>query len=276
MHLKEFYQGISLRPEAAALLEGFGALESVQSSYACHRQLFYEDQDRYFQELTAYPDHRLWFFYEYCRMACEVWETYQKEKIHEKIYWDTFSDLSIWCENCFLEYGEYGIAQFDWLFRHIKMKLFRLGRLQFEIPGEKELQTIPKIIEQKIKEERRTLLFVHIPQGEPLLPDACADSFRQADRFFGKEKNKPIFLCHSWLLGENLREILPENSNIREFQKQFQILSQDYETREAEERIFGMVQEEPEKYQENTRLQISAKEFLLSGRQLGNGFGIIL
>ncbi len=276
MYLREFYQGISLAPKAIQALEEFQAREWVEVSYERHKKLFYENQEQYFQELRELPDGRLWFLYEYCRMACEVWEKYQQEGIGESIYWDTFSDIRIWCENCVTQYGTYGLAQYDWLFRHIKMTLFRLGRLQFEIPGEMELSSIPKSWSEKEKDPERDLLFVHIPQGEPLLLDSCKNSFSQAEKFFGKGKKCPIFLCHSWLLGEHLKKLLSSDSNIMEFQKLFQIVEQDYETREAEERIFGQTREYPEEYPENTSLQVRAKEFLLKGGQLGNGFGVIL
>ena len=47
-------------------------------------------------------------------------ETYEEKRgISREIFRDTFYDL----ENCFLEYGEYGIDEYDWFFRHMKLTI---------------------------------------------------------------------------------------------------------------------------------------------------------
>lgn len=91
-------------------------------------------------------------------------------------------------------------------------------------------------------------------------------------RLFFEEEN---YFCHSWLLFPNLKEILNLDSNILSFQKFFKILSVDYELRQVEERIFGSVEERVEDYPEMTSLQKRAKAYFLSGKKLGNGFGMI-
>ena len=88
----------------------------------------------------------------------------------------------------------------------------------------------------------------------------------------GKEK---AYICHSWLLGPELSEILDENSNIGKFRSFFHVVFRDYDTREAEERIFKMVQENVSVYPETTSLQRAAKQFLMEGGHLGNGVGIL-
>ena len=85
----------------------------------------------------------------------------------------------------------------------------------------------------------------------------------------------PIYICHSWLLGPELSEILGENSNIGKFRSFFHVVLRDYDTREAEERIFKMVQENVSVYPETTSLQRAAKQFLMEGGHLGNGVGIL-
>lgn len=69
----------------------------------------------------------------YAAWAAETYDAYEKRGISREIFRDTFYDLTFWCENCFLEYGEYGIDEYDWFFRHMKLTIFRLGRMQFEI-----------------------------------------------------------------------------------------------------------------------------------------------
>ena len=81
-----------------------------------------------------------------------------------------------------------------WLSLALRMKIFRLGRLQFE------------------PDEDRHVLHVHIPEGEPLDDAACGESFAIAEEFFGPEYT--IFDCESWLLSPKLQKLLKPDSNI--------------------------------------------------------------
>lgn len=63
------------------------------------------------------------------KLAVDVKEKYDKAGIDEKIYYDTMSDIKIWCEKT----GNKGIKEYMWLQNHLKFELFRLGRLQFQI-----------------------------------------------------------------------------------------------------------------------------------------------
>ena len=116
------------------------------------------------------------------------------------------------------------------------------------------------------------VISVHIPQGEKLTPQAAAHSLEKGKSFWGDELP---YLCHSWLLYPGLKEVLSQTSNILQFQNYFQIVDIDFAEKEAEWRIFGKVEENPEKYPENTTLQKRAKQYLLSGKKLGNGLGVL-
>ena len=72
------------------------------------------------------------FYIIYAAWAPETYDAYEKRGISRDIFRDTFYDLTLWCENCFREYGEYGIDEYDWFFRHMELTIFRFGRLQFE------------------------------------------------------------------------------------------------------------------------------------------------
>ena len=84
-----------------------------------------------------------------------------------------------------------------------------------------------------------------------------------------------MYVCDSWLLEPELRTLLKEGSNILEFQKWFEIVSIDKNCRQAEERIFRKVQDNPADYSEETSLQKAAKRYLMDGGQLGCGIGIL-
>jgi hypothetical protein len=73
-------------------------------------------------------------------------------------------------------------------------------------------------------------LNVHIPEGGPLDPAACEESFDRARAFFPRhfpEEPVTAFRCHSWLLDDQLTAYLPEDSNIVRFQRRFRLLPYD-------------------------------------------------
>ena len=244
MELLEFWEEISLVPDAVRQIE---KLEITEGEYEKLRELFLRDVNLFYEAVKKREDFRLVFLYCFSKMACEVYDRYCEQGISRRVYRDTFYDLTLWCENCYKAYGEYGIAQYDWFCRHLDMSLFRLGRLEFErIPSLWDIQT-----DEISVHKGDPVISVHIPQGEKLELDACLDSFRQAEQFW---KEKQVYLCHSWLLYPGLKEIMKPGSNILQFQTLFHIVAVDFEGREAEERIFGELETDPRNYAEDTSL----------------------
>ena len=119
------------------------------------------------------------------------------------------------------------------------------------------------------------ILNVHIPAGEPLDVDTVRAAMEYAPRFyrayFGQEFS--LLHCHSWLLSPKLKMLLPEDSRIIRFQNLFTAFEAD-EERQAEERVFGFLAEDPAGYPENTSLQRKMKAALLAGVTFGMGRGI--
>lgn len=250
MKVTEFWNGIELGENHKEAVLGMNFEEQE-----CERlyELYKKDHTVFFQEVLKKEESGLWFLWLYSNLACEVYNRYGKQGISEKIFWDTFQDIRFWCENTEREYGTVGLAVYEWFYRHIDMVLFRLGRLQFEIM---ELE-----------------IHIHIPQGEPLIWKECEKSIEMAKKYLGTKKP---YVCHSWLLYPGLDGLLSESSNIREFRKHFRVLETDYKEREAEWRVFGKVLKNVVEYPEETALQRQVKEYLLSGRVLGNGWGVLI
>ena len=258
MELSRFLNGIHLMPEAIDKLEN---LRITREQYEEVRNCFYADRKEFYRRICQKEEAHILFLYYFCRFACETYERYVARGIEDSVYWDTFYDITLWCENCYRDYGEYGIAEYDWLYRHIEMSLFRFGRLQFEKtfaePGWDVAQG-------------REVISIHIPQGENLDRKACLESVRRGRQFWGTEYT---YLCDSWVLEPELQKILKEGSNILQFQKLFDIMSVDKTCRQAEERIFIRLQENPADYPEKTSLQKAARKYLMAGGKLGCGVG---
>ena len=146
---------------------------------------------------------------------CEAYEKECTERgIPQKVIVDTLSDIVIWCTNWSNIKDELYLGELTWLIRHLRMKLFRLGRLQFCLGrADRDIE------KYRIKKGDR-VLEVHIPQGEKLSIEACKASMQEAIRFFATyfpKESYTVFTCHSWMLDETLRKYLPEESGILRF-----------------------------------------------------------
>ncbi len=211
---------------------------------------------------------------------------YKEKGISDKVFEATFTDIKIWCENC----DNRGLENINWIKNHINFELFRLGRLQFQI----FTCSNPALNYSKLpfnKGER--VIYVHIPQGEKLDYDECIKSLKSADEFFKKyfpEYNYNFYFCESWLIFENNKNFMAENSNIVKFMSLFDIHYLVNAEAQAFERIFGKdINNNSSIYKliknkrksdinslsELTSLQKSAKKYLQSGNKLGIGIGTI-
>lgn len=273
MGILETGRSISAR-DAASLLgmsEEFETLAPLASEMltpeVCGRLRFLLRTDRkgYLAAMEQQtPAERLLFC---LMMAGEVWEQYQMAGIDSKIWLDTMSDIRIWSEKYRRETGKIGLVQTGWLAHHLTLEIFRLGRLQFE-PTRLE-EPVPS--GAGVLEPGTPALSVHIAAGEPLNHDAALASYEQAKAFF--KNPAPLFICYSWLLSPALPELLPPESNILAFQRDYTLFGTDEADRQAEERIFGAPCDDFSAYPERTSLQRRAKAWLLSGKKIPSGAG---
>ncbi|MBR2466541.1 MAG: amidohydrolase family protein [Clostridia bacterium] len=145
-------------------------------------------------------------------------EKYKAKGIPEKILLDTLSDIPVWCATWSYIKGGLYLGELSWLARHLGMKLFRLGRLQFCMAdAEHDIPKYGVMCGDPVIE-------VHIPEGEKLDLAACEESVNAAREFFKTyfpEYDYKCFTCHSWLLDDTLKNYLPENSGIVRFGDMF-------------------------------------------------------
>lgn len=267
MELYELMTRIQLPKEAQEVVS---KIELSESTYQEWRTLFYRDTGQFLEKWKNSEEHLKWILVFYLRIACEVYEDYKKMDISDKVFEDTFYDITIWCEECYRKYGFYGLEEAGWISVSAQMKLFRLGRLQFE----------PIVLEEDMRGKTKTLkqgahvLNVHIPAGEKLDYAECQESFKRAKKFF--RDSYEAYVCDSWLLAPALRELLSENSNIVKFQRLFEIVNVHHKFPQAEQRIFQDVRVDKENYPENTILQKKAKEYILAGHDIGIGVGFFI
>lgn len=206
--IKKWYQKIGF--DSKYDKEFYEALETIEIDPA----VTVEDYDL---QCTDGKKNFLSFLY-----FCEELERQYEQKGIDKAYlYDNLTDFPRWLNTWSDLKGELYLGELDWFIWHFRMKLFKIGRLQFNMNGAKF--DAPEYGLRK----GDPVIDMHIPASGPLLKEECVQSVAMAREFFAKfypEYHFDCFTCSSWLLWEGLSEYLGENSNILKFQKLFDIV----------------------------------------------------
>ena len=235
------------------------------------KSLLYSDAQKFLDELSTFSKSggksinvmmALAFF---CS-AFELRDFYMEKNIPEKVYLDTLGELPRTVDVYFERHGEYGLdeAQIHWLPLHVTGKLFRLGRLQFEM--------MKFGMDLDFLKKDANVVMTHIPSDSKLLHEECLKSYADAKDFFPKYigYNIDAFVCYSWLLSPAVSEILGKDSNIAQFASDFNLFEVHPDRNEdAIHFIFRGITP----YPQNTRLQREIKKRLDSGLGIGEAFG---
>lgn len=208
----------------------------------------------------------------YLHWAVDTKKWYERIGIPEEYFWDSMKDITIWCEDYLAKHGVPGFKEWEWVGRSLRLEVIRIGRLQFEPISLKHTLEL----EGKKYYSGTPLLDVHIPAGEPLSVEAAIEAMHQAPIFFKNYFGRTFSLlhCHSWLLSPDLKGLLPEHSRIIQFQNLFTVYKTDNEERQAEERVFGFLSDDPSQYPESTSLQKAVKQYMLDGNIVEMGAGV--
>lgn len=198
---------------------------------------------------------------------------YKQASINDQIFADTIADIKVRSLICYEYTNILGIDLILWIANHLDLKLFKLGRLQFNFS--------PSIVdcpEAGLKEGDNTI-GVHIPKDEPFTPELWEKSFSMANEFFAKhfpEYEYKYFSCSSWFLSPDLDILLNEGSNILKFKKLFNIVSvTEKDIMLSFVFSWGATVSDIDKFEAKTSLQKKIKEYIAEGNTLHSGYGII-
>lgn len=148
------------------------------------------------------------------------------------------------------------ISQMIWAVYFINTKLIEVGRLQYER------------CENHIK--------IHIPSGEKLEIDkvlnSIKDSKEEIEKYFNLES--PEYRCDSWLLSNQINDIVDSNSNIAQFYRLFEVKDGSDATKDILNFVFEIQEcDDYTKLPENTTLQRQLKKQLLENKEMKIGWG---
>lgn len=221
-----------------------------------------------------------------------VKEKYEAKGISDKIFFDTMDDIRIWIDDHKERTGEYGLYELNWIMNHMKLSIFKLGRLQFQ----KFMYYFNPVYKMNGKEIRfgDKVLNIHIPRGEKLTLDECRKSIAEAQKFFTEfypSYPTDLFICHSWLLYSANREYMKADSNIIKFAEMFDIVKESEEPSQAYLWLFGAKADNKalkknkkengtygytENLPQNTSLRKNAVRYIENGGKLGDAMGVLV
>ena len=198
------------------------------------------------------------------RCALQAWETYEKLGISRQIYVDTMAAFSRFVREHMDSFGAYGFDRGFWTVRQVSCKLFRVGELEYELHYV----------------EGSPFVSLHVPSDIHFGPEGLRASWEQAKGEllpkFPEYETAPMGCDPTWLLSPELKEMLPEKSNILAFQKSFQVEVQEPEMEELLQWVFKDPRLSYEQLPEDTSLQRKIKALLLSGRTFHFGSGLMV
>lgn len=199
-------------------------------------------------------------------------EFYTSHGISLDIMTHTLQDTALWLRNYKKTNGCLGLASKAWIAVGFSGKLFRLGRMQFEMTTIKEDVNLPSL------KKGDPALEGHVPQGEPLDHDACLESYRAAFPFFEKYFNFSAKAVHlsTWMLDPVLNEIFPPTSNVLKWQADATILPETKTAPDLLRFIFGHPTIDLKTAPRDTTMRKRIIEHMESGGEFHNYCGIIM
>ncbi|MFI9639211.1 acyltransferase domain-containing protein [Micromonospora sp. NPDC051925] len=153
------------------------------------------------------PAWRHLYVYAYLALVDVVTGYHRDHGVAGSVTWATLADLG---RNLAIDrrmHGEGWPVMQSWLTLHVRGGLYELGRLQHH--------------------RGDNAIGLHVPDSGPMTPESVDASLDEGRAFFPRhfpDERYTEFSCGSWLLDPQLREYLPEDSNIIRFQRRFTLL----------------------------------------------------
>ena len=129
----------------------------------------------------------------------------------------------------------------------------------------------------KVLEMYDPILDIHIPAGESMDMQKCSDSINYSVKFFAKyfpEKSYKGWACNSWFLDNQFEKILPNSSNIVQFQRELYLYPLSAGSEAGCKRIFGEngIKNAPKE----SSMHKAVADFMRKGGKLRQGGGFFL
>ena len=200
---------------------------------------------------------------------------YSKKGLDMQIYKDSVLDLKWKLEECKAVKGICGSFVSPWFCGFFDLSRFALGRLQFEVITTWQDYKKGNV---KLERDKSKVINVHIPRtGTPLDKESCDKSYALARAFFKEQvgENGP-FVCYSWLLYPENKNILPPHTNTYRFMSEYDIIGWENNHGEDLWRLFDTEEKNPDRLPTDSSLRRCYVTHLKNGGKVGCGFGVKL
>jgi len=199
-----------------------------------------------------------------CMLIASVstYEKFREKDIDEEVFYNTFACFSRFVNEHMASYGSYGFDRDWWTPRQIAMEEFRIGELEYEM----------------VSVEGQNVISIHIPSDSKLTKENCKRSYKEAKIFFSKYYPEYVFdkfICDSWLLSPNLKNVLANDSNILQFQSGFELIKVNSDDMEFMEWVFKDHKLPLDELPEDTSMQRKLKGYLKNGGKIGSAYGYL-
>lgn len=220
--------------------------------------------------LHPYTVHLL--FYVLC--APTVRQRYAQRGLPMDIYRQSMLALKWKMQKTYPLYGVWGSAWAAWFRPFFELKRFGIGRLEFELA--------PSMVDftgnGHVLQKGEPVVNVHIPAAGALEHGAVLASYGRAASFFREAfPGKWIpFQCCTWMLYPPVAALVP-GGNIWRFAQDYEIAATEDAPEEDDRwRIFPVPEGTPvAAYPENTGLQKKLKSYIMEGKSMGCGVGVL-
>lgn len=266
--LEEFSQRIDLPADAASTLaKTYAAVKDAESFQALSAMITKRESFEKIAETIKTDAETLkldWHTYAMavlCANVPVIRERYAEKGAGDDIFWESMIDFRCKINECKKVYGVWGIDPITWYAGFFEAKIFKLGRLEYEVRDE-------------------GVYSVHIPSCGALHHEDVLDSYKRAYVFFGGKDGAILpFLCSSYLLFPAYQKaVFPENGNIHRFAEDFTIIRIDDKQNFRDAwRVFdrpytGDLTVLPQ----NTSLQRAFVAYMKENDNFGTGLGLFL
>lgn len=275
-YLSDFAPKIRMQKEAFdAVMAHFDAIPPSEAEeiarYFADPTRTYEDKSPTIEEIAGREHGDLLCVLLYMAASGYTHETYQRLGIPDAVLYDSFNCLPEKMETAKRFTGQWGYPSVIWPVRMAGLEIFRIGRLSYAMEcAPEDIYADGEIL---IKKDT-PYVHVHISDNDKLV--GCEESVQAARAFFAEffpTYKDAVFYTRTWLLDPRLSEILPESSNIMQFQKLFHIIGNIDSEDQILKRVFGSVKENLDEYEATNSLARGVIAYLKSGKRLGSGMG---
>lgn len=168
-------------------------------------------------------------------------------------------------ENDLINRGYNGIriSQMLWAIYFIRVRIIEVGRLQYQY---------------SVTDDNKQVIKIHIPRGNKLdissVKESINDSKHEIEKIF--KVNDCEYICNSWLLSNQIHELVDKDSNIYKLKELFNV--KDGENCIGDILNFVYEMEKCDNYYllpEDTKLRRKIKEQLLEGKKFYLGMGVL-